>query len=101
MKWLSTLCAAAVLAALAGCATPTPDDRIAAHQASFSSWPADVQAQVRAGEVAVGFTPEQVLVALGEPNLRTTAAGPQGVTDVWVYRRRAARLSVGIGGASF
>jgi hypothetical protein len=101
MKLAPLFIAAAALAAAAGCATPTPDDRIPAHQASFSTWPPEVQAKVRAGEVDVGFTPEQVLVALGEPSMRTQAAGPQGVTEVWVYRRRAARLSVGVGGASF
>lgn len=94
MIWLVT---AAGLALTAGCATSTPADRIAAHQADFASWPPDVQAQVQAGQVAVGFTPEQVLVALGAPNLKTTAAAPQQITEVWVYHRRAPRLGIGLG----
>jgi hypothetical protein len=92
--WLTT---AAALAVTAGCATSTPADRIAAHQADFATWPPGVQANVQAGQVAVGFTPEQVLVALGAPDLKTAAAGPQQTTEVWVYHRRAPRLGIGVG----
>ena len=54
---------AAVAAALAGCAT-FPSDRIASNQAEFNSWPPDVQAQVRAGRVAPGFTPEGLIAEI-------------------------------------
>jgi len=84
------------MVALAGCAT-TPEDRIAAHRADFASWPAEVQSMVRAGQAGIGFTQEQVLVALGEPEIRTVAGVPPQLTEVWVYRRRAPRLSIGIG----
>lgn len=98
---LSFLAAALALGTLGGCATPTPADRIAAHQAEFASWPPQVQANVRAGIVAAGYTPEQVLVALGPPNMKSAAAGPGDVAEVWVYERRAPRLSVGFGVGSF
>ncbi len=91
---------AAVAAALAGCAT-FPSDRIASNQAEFNSWPPDVQAQVRAGRVAPGFTPEQVLVALGEPSEKTLDEAPGDVSEVWVYHKAAPRFGFGIGGASF
>jgi len=99
MKRLATLLSAAALAA-AGCAT-APSDRIAVHQAEFATWPPNVQALVSAGKVGVGFTAEQVAVAIGNPDFKTAAAGPQGVTEVWVYHRRAPRLGIGIGGGSF
>ena len=81
---------------LTGCAT-TPAERIARNQTAYASWPPDVQAAVRAGEIGIGFTPEQVHVALGEPDrvkVHTTA----GSTDeVWIYRQRAPRVTVGVG----
>ena len=87
--------------AFAGCATSTPADRVAAHQAEFASWPPEVQANVRAGIVAVGYTMDQVLVALGLPNVRSVAGVAGNSTEVWVYHRRAPRLGFAIGGASF
>jgi hypothetical protein len=99
MKHMAALLAAGLFL-LCGCAT-APSDRIAAHQAEFASWPANVQQLVSAGRVAVGFTPEQVAVALGNPDYKSAAAGPQGVTEVWVYRRRAPRLSIGVGGGGY
>jgi hypothetical protein len=88
------------LAALAGCAS-YPSDRIASHQADFNSWPPNVQAGVRAGIIAQGFTPEQVFVALGEPNAKSVTSYPGAVVEVWNYRHIAARLSVGVGGSSY
>jgi hypothetical protein len=92
------LCAAAALAS--GCSS-FPTDRIAAHQADFDQWPAPVQAQVRAGQVAAGFTAEQVLIALGDPSEKTQAGGPGLLSEVWIYHRRAPRFSLGIGGGGF
>lgn len=98
-----SICLAAGLAllALAGCQSPTPQDRIAANQALFASWPADVQAKVRAGIVAVGFTPDQVRMALGDPVARSVTGATGGTTEIWVYDSRAPRLSFSVGGASF
>lgn len=98
-KWSHWLPVAAAAAALAGCAT-YPSDRIAADPAAFNSWPPDVQAQVREGRVAPGFTPEQVFVALGEPSLKTQAGAPGDLAEVWVYHKTAPRFGFGIGGAS-
>lgn len=100
MKNLRVVFAAAVLAWLAGCQT-FPTDRIAAHQAEYNSWPPDVQAKVRAGQVDVGYTPEQVFIALGEPTVKSSAGVPGNLSEVWVYHKRAARFSFAIGGASF
>ncbi|HTX64667.1 MAG TPA: hypothetical protein VMD31_02775 [Opitutaceae bacterium] len=81
---------------LAGCVS-TPADRIARNRAAFDSWPAPVQALVQAGHIAVGFTADQVRLALGAPDritLRTTAAGTD---EIWTYHRRRPRFSLGVG----
>lgn len=95
--WFPLLVAAALLA---GCQS-YPSDRISARQAEFNSWPPDVQAQVRQGLVQIGFTPDQVWMALGDPQTKTMAGPPGDVTEVWVYHRRAPVFGFGIGGASF
>ena len=85
-----------MILASAGCVS-TPADRIAGNRTAFDAWPAAVQAQVQAGQVAPGFTPEQVRLAAGEPDhvyVRTTAAGTD---EVWGYRSHQPRFSVGIG----
>jgi len=76
-----------------------PADRIAAHQADFNSWPPEVLASVRAGRIALGYTQEQVLVALGEPTQKTQAGDPASLSEVWAYDKQAPRFGFGIGGA--
>lgn len=86
----------AVLALLwAGCSTV--DSRIAKNRAEFSSWPAAVQDKVVAGKIDLGFTPEQVLMALGEPDRRFTRTSTDGTTAVWSYRDRGPQISFGLG----
>lgn len=81
---------------LGGCAT-TPADRIAQNPTAFNVWPAAVQEKVRAGQVALGFTPEQVKMALGEPDRMYQHTTTAGSWDVWVYARERGRWSVGVG----
>ena len=50
---------------VAGCSTL--ESRISAQQAQFDTWPSEVREKIQAGRVDIGFTPEQVRVALGEP----------------------------------
>jgi hypothetical protein len=83
-------------ALLAGCAT-TPADRIARAPATFAAWPAAVQVRVRAGEVALGFTPEQVRMALGAPDRILTRATAHGTEETWIYGERRSRMSIGLG----
>lgn len=80
---------------LAACSTP--ESRIGKNQAAFDSYPADVQAKIRAKQVDVGFTAEQVLMALGEPDHRSTRTDAKGSAEVWGYRDRKPRISLGIG----
>ena len=92
-SYLFTGLVAALL--VSGCSTI--DSRIARNRAEFSTWPATVQEKVAAGKIDLGFTPEQVLVALGEPDRRFTRTTSDGTTAVWGYRDRAPRVSFGVG----
>ena len=93
--WLTLGVVAAALG-WGGCAT-TPETRVEKNAAAVASWPADVQAQVRAGKVAIGFTAEQVRVAVGEPDRALKRTDATGVRDVWVYFDDAPRFSFGVG----
>jgi hypothetical protein len=79
----------------AGCSTV--DSRIARRSEAFSEWPAAVQEKVRAGQIDVGFTPEQVRVALGDPARTSTRTNTDGTSEVWVYRSGKPRVSFGVG----
>jgi hypothetical protein len=87
---------ALLLLTLAGCVT-TPSGRIAGDRAAYDSWPPDVQTKVRAGEIALGFTPAQVRMALGEPARTLTRTTDRGTDEVWAYREHKPRISVGFG----
>lgn len=53
--------------------------------ASNPDWPADRQAQVAAGKVAVGMTKAQVLASWGAPKRRNSTGGRYGNREQWVY----------------
>ncbi|MDO8541250.1 MAG: hypothetical protein Q7S40_12500 [Opitutaceae bacterium] len=80
---------------IAGCSTV--DSRIAKNREVFSSWPVAVQERVAAGQIDLGFTPDQVRVALGEPDRVFTRTTADGTSEVWSYRDRKPRLSFGVG----
>lgn len=85
-----------IFVVLLAAACASPKARIRRHQAAFDAYPSEVQAKIRAGEVEVGFTPEQVEIALGVPDrkyVRKTAAGNQ---DVWGYGAGSARPRLGL-----
>lgn len=79
----------------AGCSTPA--SRIARNETAFSEWPAAIQDKVRAGQIDLGFTPEQVKLALGEPSRVTTRTNHDGTSEVWAYRGKEPRFSFGVG----
>lgn len=95
----SALCLASVVL-LTACSS-TPESRIAKNQSAFSGYPAAVQQKIRAGEVDVGFTPEMVRLALGEPTRQFNRQTQAGSAEVWVYHDNGPRFSfgVGVGGA--
>ena len=91
-----TVVAASCVLVFAGCSS-SPKSRISKNQAAFNTYPADVQTKIRAGEVAVGFTAEQVTLAMGKPDnvyKRTSSAGD---SEVWVYKKSSPSLGFGLG----
>lgn len=79
----------------AGCSTL--GSRITKSQEEFNSWPTEVQDKILAGQVDVGFTPAQVLVALGEPQRKYSRSTEQGMSEVWAYTGRGSGFSIGLG----
>jgi hypothetical protein len=98
MKTSNVILAGLVLgmALLAGCQS-TPEKRIAKNQDAFEAMPADVRSKIRNGEIAVGFTEQQVRLAKGEPDRigRRTTADAELV--VWTYEKRSGGLGFGLG----
>ncbi len=84
MKPLRLACLALPLAALlAGCASP--QQRIQQNQAVFDSFPVAVQARIRGGQIDLGFTPEMVRIALGEPERKVSRRAIAGNAEIWLY----------------
>ncbi len=81
---------------LAGCSSVS--SRIDRNRTEFESYPMAVREKIVAGEVDVGFTPGQVQMALGEPDRVSTRTTPDGISEVWSYRAKRPRFSVGVGG---
>lgn len=88
-----------VLLAASGCSTV--DSRVAAHRAQFDSWPPPIQQAVSAGRIGIGFTMEQVRVALGEPDHAFSRTSAAGTYQIWSFRDRRPRFAFGIGVGSF
>lgn len=95
----TTYSLAAALAAILilGTACSTTDARIKDHQAAFDASPAPVQAKIKAGQVDIGFSQAQVLMALGEPDRRYTRTTAEGTVEIWAYRDHAPSISLGVG----
>jgi outer membrane protein assembly factor BamE (lipoprotein component of BamABCDE complex) len=96
-RFLSALSVLVALA-LAGCSTPS--SRIANNRAAFDLMSPDAQRLIQAGRIDIGFTPEMVTLALGEPAHRFLRKTTTGDTEVWVYHDNKPQISIGIGGVS-
>lgn len=91
--WIAAAALGALL--LAGCSTV--DSRIDKNRSAFEAYPTAVQDKIIQGKVDVGFTPDQVRMALGEPDRVFTRTTADGTTEVWGYRERKPRVSFGVG----
>jgi hypothetical protein len=89
------------LAALPLAACSTISSRIAKNQALFDSYTPEVQQKIRAGEIAVGFTPEMVVMAWGEPSRRDQVIGEDYVADVWTWTRSVPGIGIGMGSGGY
>lgn len=94
-KRLLSLAAAAIGLSLAGCSTV--DSRVASRPEVYAASPAEVQRKILAGEVDVGFTRDQVRLALGDPNGVARRLTENGEEEVWSYLRRGPRFGIGVG----
>jgi len=74
-----------VAATFAGCAS-TPAERIKANPQLFASIAPKDQQLIQQGQVAIGFTPNMVLLALGEPDAVTRHTDANGSTEIWRYQ---------------
>lgn len=94
----AALCLAALVwLALSAAGCSTVDSRIAKNRELFSSWPLAVQEKIAAGQIDIGFTADQVRVALGEPDRVFTRTTADGTSEVWSYRDRRPRIGFGVG----
>ena len=84
----------ALLAACSGIPQSRIDQRIAP---MFDKYPADVQQKINAGHVDIGFTPDMVLMALGDPAKKWNVKTDKGETEIWSYHNNTPQFSFGIG----
>jgi hypothetical protein len=97
--WSGTTLLAAAALALAACSTI--DSRIGRQQALFDSYPPHVQQNIRNGVIEVGYTPEMVVMALGEPDRKVEMQAQDGVAEVWTYRKSVPGFAVGMGSGGY
>lgn len=90
-----------VITALLLAACSSPASRIDAQKSAYNSYPPEVQSKISAGQVDVGFTPEQARLALGEPSRKFTRTTEKGASEVWAYTKSSPVFSIGLGGGSF
>jgi hypothetical protein len=67
----------------AGCSTI--NSRIQEKSAVFSSLDPATQAQIKHGDVGLGFTPDMVYMALGQPDATRHRTSADGVAVTWIY----------------
>jgi len=80
---LKFLLAAACACSFAGCSTPA--SRIEKNLDLFNTFPLEAQAKIRQGEVDIGFTPDMVRIAKGDPPRTYVRQTAEGQTEVWSY----------------
>jgi hypothetical protein len=83
MKLFPILISCAALAFVAGCSTP--EARINREPEVFAKLSTTDQQLIREGKVAVGFTPEMVKLALGDPDRVYTRTDTNGASEAWAY----------------
>ena len=83
-KICSAILMLAAVAALAGCATPA--SRIKANPQLFASIAPANQELIKRGQIGLGFTPDMVLLALGEPDAIAQHADASGTSEIWRYQ---------------
>ena len=75
--------AALLLLLLAGCAST--EQRIHQNQELFDSLPVADQARIRGGQIDLGYSPDMVRIALGEPQRQLVRRDAAGESRIWLY----------------
>jgi len=83
-------------ALIAGCAS-SPQARIDADRARYESYSLEARERINAGRIDLGFTPDMVRMALGEPSRVVERRAENETTEVWVYTRNRPRFGIGLG----
>ncbi len=97
MKLSFLFCLTLTLAIFAGGCASTPQSRIKKNPAAFNSAPSEVRAAIEQGRVLVGFTPDQVKLAMGEPDRVLNRTSETEKSEVWIYRENKPHLGLGLG----
>lgn len=82
-RLFTTLMLAASLGFLAGC--QTVDDRIKQKPEVFAKLDAVTQDKVKQGIIDLGFSPDAVYFALGEPDQKRESVSAAGRSLTWIY----------------
>jgi hypothetical protein len=98
-RCLRVVLALSFLALAAACSSVS--SRISKNRAEYESWPMEVREKVAAGQVDLGFTPDQVRMALGDPERVATRTTADGQSEAWIYRKDAPRIGIGFGIGSY
>ncbi|MDR1010495.1 MAG: hypothetical protein LBM04_05125 [Opitutaceae bacterium] len=69
---------------VAGCSSPAI--RIKHNPELFASIPAPEQELIKQGRIGIGFTPDMVKLALGEPDVVARRIDRTGTSEIWRYR---------------
>lgn len=82
-RFLTVTLAALAALVMAGCSTP--ESRIKEDPAAFSRLTPAQQDMIKKGQIAIGFDPEMVHLALGEPDHIRSRTDLRGVSEIWSY----------------
>lgn len=75
-----------IIAVLLLAACSTPEARIKRNPELFASIPPAEQALIKQGQIAIGFTPDMVRLALGDPDIIARKIDRSGTSEIWRYR---------------
>jgi len=83
MKTAALIFSVIALALFAGCSTP--EARIQKNPEIFAKLSPSDQQLIREGKVGLGFSPDMVKLALGDPDRVFTRTDAQGTNESWSY----------------